>query len=255
MLKRILFSAAFIAVLMACNLFTPAPARPTIPPSASTLTSTIVSTNTFSPTETFTPSPVPPTETIVPSPIPVVDSLKATVTAELLSCRYGPGADYLYLYGLRGGANIKLIGRTDGNNWVWVDGKNKCWLNAKFLAIQGDPQALKVVYPGEAKLPKSPYYPPTTIRSATRKGNIVTVEWYDIPLRAGDEEDENMQHYIVEVWRCEAGRLIFDPLATNDLSISFVDEAGCNRPSHGRVWVQEKHGFAGPAEIPWPAQN
>lgn len=198
---------------------------------------------------------MPPTETITPSPPPTVESLKATVTADLLSCRYGPGADYLYLYGLRGGANIKLVGRTDGNHWVWVDGKNKCWVNAKFLTIQGDPQALKIVYPGEAKLPKSPYYPPTAIRSATRQGSTVTVEWYEVPLRAGDEEDENMQHYIVEVWRCEAGQLVFDPLATNDLSVSFVDESGCNQPSHGRIWVQEKHGFAGPTDIPWPTQN
>ena len=61
-----------------------------------------------------------------------------------------------------------------------------------------------------------------------------------------------MQHYIIEAWRCEGGKTIFDPLATNETSITFVDEVGCNQASHGRVWVQEKHGFAGPAEIPWP---
>jgi hypothetical protein len=61
-----------------------------------------------------------------------------------------------------------------------------------------------------------------------------------------------MLHYIVEVWRCDAGQLIFDPLATNETSITFLDQAGCDQPSHGRIFVQEKHGFAGPAEIPWP---
>jgi len=79
------------------------------------------------------------------------------------------------------------------------------------------------------------------------------VSWNDIPLRAGDEEDENMQHYIVEVWRCESGQIIFDPLATNELAVIFIDEVGCDQPSHGRVFVQEKHGFAGPSEITWPA--
>jgi hypothetical protein len=64
-----------------------------------------------------------------------------------------------------------------------------------------------------------------------------------------------MLHYIVETWRCENGRLLFDPLATNDTSISFMDQPGCDKPSHGRVFVQEKHGFAGPAEIPWPAPS
>jgi len=175
------------------------------------------------------------------------------VNVDLLSCRYGPGPEYLYLYALRRGAPIKLIGRTDGNNWVWVAGQNPCWVNARFLEIGGDPAQLPIVYPGIARLPVSPYYPPTTVLAATRTGNRVTVHWADIPLRAGDEEDASMLHYIIEVWRCEAGQIIFEPLATNELSISFVDEPGCAVPSHGRVFVQEKHGYAGPAEIPWPA--
>jgi hypothetical protein len=74
----------------------------------------------------------------------------------------------------------------------------------------------------------------------------------DIPLRPGDEEDERMNHYIIEVWRCEAGLFRFEPLATNSLEISFVDEPGCAEPSHGGVIVQDKHGFTRPAEIPWP---
>ncbi len=211
--------------------------------------SLIPSSPTPSPTFTNTPAP---TETPTSTPIPTVESLKARVTADLLSCRYGPGAEYLYLYGLRGGANIVLIGRTDGNNWVWVEGKNKCWVNAKFIEIEGDKNMLPVVYPGLAKLPVSPYYPPTVVLSATRDQNLVTVRWLEVPISPGDYEDESMFTYIVEVWRCEGGQVIFDPLATNEAAITFVDEAGCSQPSHGRVFVQEKHGFAGPAEIPWP---
>jgi hypothetical protein len=208
---------------------------------------------TASPTFTPTGTP-PPTETRTSTAVPTASSLKATVNAGLLSCRYGPGPEYLFLYGLREGANIVLVGRTDADNWHWVyvQGRNKCWVNTEFLEIQGDWKALPVVYPGLARLPVSPYYPPTTVLSAVRKGNEVTVEWLDIPLRAGDEEDASMQHYIAEVWRCENGALIFEPLATNELSVTFTDEAGCSSPSHGRVFVQEKHGFAGPADIPWP---
>ncbi len=222
---------------------------PSFTPLFPTDTPTLTPSATLTPTATATPSRTP-TETI--TPIPTVASLKATVTADPLSCRYGPGPEYLFLYGLRKGANIKLIGRTDGNNWVWVDGKNKCWVNKKLIEIQGDPAALPIVYPGNARLPISPYYPPTDWVGATRNKNMVEVSWNDVPLRAGDEEDESMLHYIIEVWRCEGGQIIFDPLATNDLSIAFVDEPGCSQPSHGRVFVQEKHGFAGPTEIPWP---
>ena len=58
--------------------------------------------------------------------------------------------------------------------------------------------------------------------------------------------------YIIEVWRCENGEILFDPLVSRLPFITFVDQTDCNAPSHGRVYVQEKHGYAGPAEIPWP---
>jgi hypothetical protein len=204
------------------------------------------------PTETFTPAP--PTVTSTPTTVHFAESLDAIVTADLLSCRYGPGAEYLYLYGLKKGANIQLIGRTDGNNWAMVKGKNPCWLNTKFVEINGDLQTLKVTYPDEYELPVSPYYTAPIILSAKRNGNSVNVTWSDITLRAGDEEDENMFIYIAEVWRCESGKIIFDPLATNYPEVTFVDEPDCSAPSHGRVFFQEKHGFAGPAEISWPEQ-
>ncbi|HKY52864.1 MAG TPA: hypothetical protein VJM08_01105 [Anaerolineales bacterium] len=229
---------------------------PTSIPASETFTPfpAVTFTSTPLPTNTTTATPNTPTETPTLVPLPTVESLKAQVTAERLSCRYGPGPEYLYLFAFRQGANIKLIGRVDADNWHWymVENQVNCWVSAEFLQIEGDPLSLPIVYPGSAKLPISPYYPPTAVLSATRDGDKVTVSWMDIPLIAGDEEDETMQHYIIEVWRCEAGQLIFDPLATNFLAISFIDEQGCNQPSHGQVWVQEKHGYAGPADIPWP---
>ena len=203
---------------------------------------------------------IPPTNTPAaptPTSIPVVASLNASVTADLLSCRYGPGAEYLYLYALNKTANIKLIGRTDANNWVWVDGTNKCWVNTSYLQITGDPKSLPIVYPtGTAKLPVSPYYPAPAWASATRNGNSVGVEWAPVPVGAGDYEDASMHQYILEVWRCQAGQIIFETLGSSVPSIVVAnDEAGCSVPSHGRVYVQEKHGFAGPVEVPWPAAS
>ena len=248
-----------IFLLTACNLPSKAPVDISI--------ETTAAMPTVMPTETAAnPTPVPPTETPIPptatptntlTPIPVVESLDATVTADLLSCRYGPGAEYLFFDGFKKGLKLKLTGRTDGNNWVMVTGNKSCWINAKFVEIKGDPQTLKVTYPGEYKLPVSPYYAPPTVLSAVRDPNNpreITVKWTDITLRAGDEEDENMFIYIVEVWRCEDGKTIFDPLASNYPEVTFIDEASCDVPSHGRVFFQEKHGFAGPADIPWPEQ-
>ena len=226
------------------------------PPATANLTFTGVpfteTITAISPTETLTPFP---SETSTPTPIPVVESLNAKVKADLLSCRYGPGAEYLYLYALRAGANIKLIGRTDANNWVWVDGTNKCWVNTKFLDIAGDWKSLPVVYPGIVKLPISPYYPAPAWAKATRKGNSIQVTWEAVPISPGKYEDENMHQYIVEVWRCENGQILFETLGTNFPFITIPnDEVGCTQSSHGNVWLQEKHGFAGPVEIPWPVQ-
>ncbi len=239
-----------VMLLAACQ-----PATPTSMPAATATPTLLLSptgTPSLTPTVTLTPAP---RLTPSPSTVPTVESLKATVTADLLSCRYGPGPNYLFLYGLRKGANIILVGRTDGDNWPWVyvQGKSPCWVKTDFLDVHGDWLGLPVVYPGLAKLPVSPYYPPTTVLHVARLQDKVTVQWLDIPLRPGDEEDPYMQHYIVEVWRCENGRLLFEPLATDDVSVTFVDQPGCSLPSHGRIFVQEKHGFAGPTEIPWPS--
>jgi uncharacterized protein YraI len=247
---RVCCSALACILLVACSL-SPMPT----PTATAVGTSTLLPpTPTPQPTQTLMPAP-PPSPTPSITPLPTVESLKATVTADLLSCRYGPGPNYLFLYGLRKGANIVLIGRTNGDNWRWVyvEGKNKCWVKTDFLELHGNWLSLPVVYPGLARLPVSPYYPPTYVLHATRQQDRVTVEWADIPLRAGDEEDERMQHYVVEVWRCENGRMLFEPLATNELSVSFIDQPGCSSPSHGRIFLQEKHGFAGPTEIPWPS--
>lgn len=188
--------------------------------------------------------------------LPTVASLKAKVTADRLSCRYGPGPEYLYLFAFRAGANIELIGRVDAENWNWVLVENQvpCWVSADFIEVQGGILSLPVMYPDGAKLPITPYYPPSEVLSAKRNPltNEVTVSWVEVPVNLGDYEDESMQTYIIEVWRCQGGELIFDPLATRFAFISFLDEPGCSEPSHGRVWVQEKHGYAGPAEIPWP---
>ncbi len=266
MKQKLAFLTLCILASFACNLTAPSiptaivattqtPNLPTesVTPPASTETASATPTVAF--TETPTPSETP---TSLPSdtPLPAVKSLKAEVIAPLLSCRYGPGPEYLYLFAFRRGANIKLIGRVDAANWDWVlvENKTPCWVKAIFLDIQGDFQGLPVVYPGTAKLPITPYWPSTQVLNAKRNNqtNEVTISWVEVPVSIGHYEDENMQPYIIELWRCQDGELIFDPLGTRLTYITFVDEPGCSGPSHGRVWVQDKHGFAGPAQIPWP---
>ncbi len=211
---------------------TAVPATPTLPP----------------PTETFTPIP-----TKTPTQIAYVDSLKAAVTADKLVCRYGPGKNYLYLFGYVSGARLKLIGKAHGNNWVLVENEpQRCWVNAEFLSVEGDLNTLKPMYPDGYTIPVSPYYGGTTVLTAVRKGAEVTVTWTEVLVSPGKYEDENMFPYIVEIWTCIDGEIVFDTLGSTVPFITFTDVGGCAEPSHGRVYVQEKHGYGGPAEIPWP---
>ena len=238
--------------------FTQTPPTGTSQDKPASATATFSATGTFSPTlraptETFTL--VPPTETSTPTLIPFADSLKAAVTADLLSCRYGPGPEYLFLFAFKKGANIRLVGRVEGSNWVLVENEpQRCWINAKFVEIKGNQKTLKPMYPDGFKLIVSAYYGPTTVLSAARNGDQVTVTWVEVLVSPGKYESPEMFPYIIEVWRCENGEVFFDPLVSRFPFITFTDQAGCDIPSHGRVYVQEKHGYAGPAEIPWPAR-
>jgi uncharacterized protein YraI len=258
-MTRTFMIACLILLLAACtpaSLPAPEPATATeeiIIPDTATATETLIP-----PSPTFTATSIPPTETPTATPtetpIPTVDNLKGTVTAERLSCRYGPGPNYLYLFGYRAGAKLTVIGRAD-NGWLLVENEpQRCWVAPEYITVEGDPVTLKSMYPIGYTIPKSPYYPAPAILSAKREGTKVTVTWQEIIVDIGDYENENMFPYLIEVWRCEGGQMIFEQLVTDYPAISFNDDGGgCSQPSRGRVYVQEKHGYAGPADIiPWP---
>jgi hypothetical protein len=204
-------------------------------------------------TATFTARP---TETPMVTVVPTYALLRGDVLVQA-NCRYGPGQPYLYKYGLYRGYRMEIIGRNDAGTWVYVraiGGNNPCWVKASLLEIQGDVQGLESLYPDKAPLPKSPYYPPLTGARAARSGDQVRITWTGVTLRAGDEESPTSPLYVAEVWVCRGGQLVFTPIGAYDNVVTVTDEAGCALPSHGRVFLAEKHGYAGPTEIPWPAR-
>ncbi|MCZ2128355.1 MAG: hypothetical protein LC099_11360 [Anaerolineales bacterium] len=257
-MKRALILLFLIFGIGACA---PAPLSPptaTPPPKQTSAPTAIPPSATPPPSPTTAPSatPIPPTETPPPTltPVPTVESLKAVVASEKLICRYGPGANYLYLIAFNQNTPLRLIGRAVGNGWVLVPNEpQKCWVNSQFIALKeaGEIASLPPMYPDGYKIPVSPYYGGTTILSVERTGDAMTVTWAEVNVSAGKYEDENMFPYIVEVWHCVNGEFIFDTLGSRLPFITFADESGCSSPSHGRVYVQEKHGYGGPAEIEW----
>ena len=168
---------------------------------------------------------------------------------EQSNCRYGPGAAYLYKYGLYSGNNLALIGRNETGSWILVQaigGNNPCWIKASLMDIHGDVFSLA---PASLPLPQSPYYGPVTGVSSKREGDRVIISWNQMILRAGD--DSLQYPYLIEAWLCRAGQIIFEPIGSWDTMVSIKDEPGCSEPSHARIYGVEKHGYTTWVIVPW----
>lgn len=216
-----------------------------------TLTSTPTETSTLTPTDTPTATP---TETFTPAATATFVVLRGEVLI-LSNCRYGPGAPYLYFTGLLPGSNLEVIGRREDSQWVYVQaigGHSPCWVKASQMDIKGDVNSLEIYYPDKAILPVSPYYSALTGVKAKREGDQVTITWTGVTLRAGDEESPTSPLYVLEAWTCQSGQIVFSPIGLMDNKAIVTDQQGCPQPSHARVFLSEKHGYAGPSDVPWP---
>jgi TIR domain/Putative nucleic acid-binding region len=266
--------------------FAPAPTAaqtPTsMPTSLPTWTSTLASTETSAPTATQTPSPTstitetptatqtaPQTSTVTPTPVPTYLTLTGVIAnplSNLVACRYGPGDIYLYRFGPQNGIQINISGKVEirtqreTQTWLWglLDGySDPCWVNARYVRLNGDVSSLETVYPEKVDLPVLPEsswrWPAPQNVKAFRQGDQINIYWdfYDVPL--GERESESSPRYVLELWLCQSGQVAFTPRGAMESSLQVIDQAGCAEPSHGRIYLAEKHGYIGPVEIPWPS--
>lgn len=240
---------------------TSTPTRVTLP-SATAAPTQIPPTATFQPAETGTATPAPSatpsptlTQTPSPTPIPTYIKLRGEVLVGQAVCHYGPGAPYLYKYGVIQGNRLEILARDPRGIYVEVQaigGNNPCWVKAEYMKINGDVMsAVRPVDPEtEVRLPMSPYYGPVASVSASRSGDKVTVFWSPVVLKAGDDSEQF--DYLIEAWVCRAGELVFTPVGSYQAAAEIQDESGCAQPSHARLYAVEKHGYTRWVEIPWP---
>ncbi len=168
-------------------------------------------------------------------------------------CHYGPGAPYLYKYGVYKGSNLEIIRRMEGGNYVEIQaigGDNPCWVRVDYFKIKGSVQDVQPVYIDDVQLPISPYYTSPGGVSARRDGNEVTVIWNPLLLRAGDDSEQ--VPYIVEAWVCQNQQMVFVPAGSYQPAVKINDEPGCAAPSHAWFIAAEKHGYTRRAAVPWP---
>jgi hypothetical protein len=121
-----------------------------------------------------------------------------------------------------------------------IGGDNACWVNGDYLEIRGEIGYVEAVEP-HVVLAWSPYYGPLTGVSAERDGDVVTVFWNYLPLRAGDSAEQ--VDYVVEAWVCQGGEIVFNPVGAYSNAAEVIDEAGCDQESYIRVFAAEKHGY------------
>lgn len=226
------------------------PTRTATPTRTPTATYTQTATSTPTPTDTPTPAGTP-TITLTPSPSPTYKPIAATVR-EQSNCRYGPGAAYLYEWGLFPTVRVDIIGRNDLGTWAYVHPWtyfDRCWVRADLLDIRGD---LIEAPPYYSRLPFGELYlPPTNARASRVSPDEVMITWDPVWMTTDDDRG-----YLIEAWLCQDGQLIFTPLNTTtytQTTITVRDEAGCLQPSSGRLYTAEKHGYTQWVRIPWPA--
>ena len=228
--------------------------RPTITPTSSnTPTHTATATITNTPTPLYTPSITPtPSRTSIPSLTPTFEPIAAKVLQQS-NCRYGPGAAYLYEWGLYPDVRVDIVGRNDLGTWAYIEPWtyfDRCWVKADLLEVRGD---LREAPPYYSRLPFGELYkPPANVR-ASRNGDDVSIAWDPVWMTTDDDRG-----YLIETWVCRDRQLIFTPLRTTqweETAIQVRDEDGCMQPSSGRLYTAEKHGYTQWILIPWPAYD
>jgi uncharacterized protein YraI len=132
-MKRALLVLLALTIVVGCG---PAP---TPEPTATTMpTPPPPPTDTPMPTDTPAPTPVPS-----PSPTPQPE---AVVAVDLLNLRDGPDTNYDILTMVEEGTRLKVVGRTEANDWLKVvtaDGQEG-WVFAEMVTVSGDLGAIAV---------------------------------------------------------------------------------------------------------------
>ncbi len=227
----------------------PPTATPTVPP-----TETHTPTHSVSTTASDTPTPSgPPTETPRPSrtpsitPTPTFDPPEGRVL-EQANCRYGPGAAYLYEWGLYPKNHVDLLATNDLRDWLYIHPwyfQGDCWVRADLVEVlRGDLSTLRPFY---GLLPFSELYKPPRTVSAVRTGDEVVISWSEVWMT-----EDDYRGYLIEAWLCVDGQLLFTPIAVDGLVYTVHDEAGCLQPSSARVYTAEKHGYTEWRLVKWP---
>lgn len=266
-------TSAFLLVCLECSCSTASPGigeKPAVQNEVVTQLSTVLTTRVVTQVVTrIIEIPVTVTPAITPSSTfsPTMNSTisdTSSITAGALAaaildhsdCLYGPGSVYLYKYSISADNPMEAIGRNWDGSWLYIQslgGWNPCWIQAGLVNLSnGSINDLPIVY---SRLPFSNEYN-SPDASAHRNGNEVTITW-----KADWMSLDDYRGYLIEAWLCQAGEHVFNPIGyvpplaanTGSLSVTVLDEPGCNLPSSATIYSAQKQGYSTGSYIAWPA--
>jgi len=156
-------ASEIVAVPETKTVLEPAPTHTSTPSSAINETPTVTLSPT--PVETATPTAMP-TPTVTPTMVPHV---LANVRA--LNLRAGGGENYQVLASLPGGAQLNVVGRNEGGDWLLVEYNGLSgWVSARFVDGALDDLPILPTPPAPTATPTLP--PPTATPEPTLEATI-----------------------------------------------------------------------------------
>jgi uncharacterized protein YraI len=132
--------AILLACLSACNLRTRIPVtEPAAQPTATHLSVVLPSPETPAAQDTPVPATAAPQSSSTPLPaatVQLVPNQPATITAQAVNLRQGPGTLFTRLGQLAEGTKVTVIGKAPGDDWLYVDtGDRQGWVSVAFTSL------------------------------------------------------------------------------------------------------------------------
>jgi hypothetical protein len=163
------------------------------------------------------------------------------------NCRWGPGLAYMHAITVYEGEHGLVHGRNHDGSWLYIfpdSWDKRCWVSEIVVEVVGD---IFTVVPYTSPLPYTTFIKAPKNVQATRSDNQVTVTWDAVTVKPQDARG-----YLIEATLCQDGNQYDTAVHTDGTSYTFTDFTNCSRPSGGKLYAGEKHGYTQPVTIPWP---
>jgi hypothetical protein len=152
MKKLTLIFLGCLAVLSfsGCSIFKQSVPTPTFPPTPSQ-TQALPTVTPIPPTQTL------PTATITPQPTKTsapFQPITAKITVDNFKLRIGPGFLFATIALYDSSNTVKVIGRAQGDNWLYVETEDHLagWMKVEYLELQGDLETLPFIAVDNAQI-------------------------------------------------------------------------------------------------------